>query len=628
MAKFPEAEEKKPEAGAYGVAEVWLKRISDAYNRLELESRTEVRDRAMSYIDGSWSPSGTTYTDLNDGLPAVEDVINATLPELPIPNIEPLSETDEVIIQLCEELLRQTFSPRVGRFESRTKEVLWDEFGWGIGVGKVVWYINRSPKQPISDIERSRQVERAQSEFAEGFELHDDDDHATHIQTHQQTGRQLALAGSPVPPELVQHIQEHAPRLLGTYTEHPRMERVRPSRFLYDPFAEEWEDRAWEAELVTEKIADLQTIPGVKNLTPENIHPNETLKGAEYSLENLPWRDAQIDVWKIHDRRTGKYLIIPAMGFYDTDKAQEYRVKPLLETRWPYPTDIYSIIVTRRNGKESIHGHSTAQLITGVLEEIARVNCDIRTHSKRHRSYKTLGMRGSLDAKGQATLTGDSEFAFLPGQFLATRAEHKPPPIPQVLLERREQLLEGLRKLLGSDAIATATQNLHQQSATEVSAREQFHDSRVDRRQKQVSDYLNEAGMVALELYKKFGKEAISLTISTQQGPDSTVLSPGEIPQKLKLQMDVSSVTATARNAKLAAVAEYYNKLLETQVGDPVKVMEAWGRNVGEKTPSRLFMDYIPEMQPEVGGLAGLPGPPQDGLANANIPFPQQQETA
>jgi len=377
--------EKEDMRGQQGLARAWVRRYNHAVRRLDFEQRDADRAEVISIIEGTrWTTLGAKYVDLNDGLAAFEDVIHATLPELPPPDValdyadegsceecggegvttDPMGQPQpcptcggDGIVPLhtdlkCEAYLRMTFRPDVGNVRSAVEDILWDDFSWGIGWGKIVWRRQpvKTPAQSMDAPDAEDQRIRAAEEIGQVAER-DDDNHAVHIDQHE-ADIETILPEAPERLSLAEHIANHKRLLDQTVLQYPELQRVGTDEIVYDPFARRWKDVAWVAEVATERVADIKKIPGVRNVTEENLPRNEVTPHEDQTDEDLPYDEARVDVIKIHDRRKNRFILLPKRGVGEADE----NVLPLLDVPWPYPNDVYIPIVTRRNGRKSLHG--------------------------------------------------------------------------------------------------------------------------------------------------------------------------------------------------------------------------------------------------------------------------------
>ena len=631
--------EKEDMRGEAGLARGWILRINDAIIRLKFEQRAEKRAKVIDMIEATDWLIGTKYLDLNEGLPAFEDVINATLAEVPPPDVA-LDYADEVVCEVCqgqgnspvpdglaqqqpcpvcggdgltslhtdlkcEAYLRMIFKPHVGNVKGVIEDIEWDDLSWGIGWGKVVWRRDRkkTARESLDAPDAVDQTDRARAEL-EGVEERDDDNHIIHIRQHEadietmvvEDERRLGLS---------EHINQHKMAAEETVFQYPELQRVLPDEMVYDPFARRWKDVTWYAELATERVEDLKRIPGIKNVTEENLPRNQTSEADEASLEDLPYDEARGDVVKIHDRNKGQWIILPLR---QPEPPFDGNVLPLLVTDWPYPNNVYIPIVTRKNGRKSLHGISTLVLCKNTLQEIAKVNRSIRRHVEKHSQYKRAWKRGVLDDKAKKQLADpDKTIVELP-QTAGMGEEIKPPPIPSTLLERLELLMSRLKALLGSSNESTGADNPHEVTATEVSIRAVRYDSKIIRRQGKMGDFLSLVGMFFLEDYRQFGDKPMPLMIETAAGRQIQEFSPADVPTHMRVSFDVTATTGEAKASRMQQQQNFLMQLLASGVGDPRKVLEEWGRSIDIRDPSRLFFDQQPAMMPDQQGQQGQQG--------------------
>jgi len=631
---YSNQEEKAKLRRPAGRAEMWVRRLNDAYERLDIAARKLAHDEGIGILEGrgvgQWKrKDNRTYLDLNDGLPAFEDVVNSSLPAIPTPDVEAELTGDVIVERLCEALLEQTY--RLADVEETTRECLWDNCAWGEAIAKAGWFMQkRHATVQYDDIDQESQVAEAHRELVEGFQIAEGQNHAIHVEVHLADVERIAEVDpqDPILEQLFAHVHEgHMSRMAETVLEHPEMSRVDPGKFLYDPFAEKWADRQWEAELCTERIEAIRGWRGARNITRENLPANETSELRDTPMDNLDYMQARADVWKIHDRLNDTYLIIPARG---DDGSWEEDILPILESQWPYPCDIYESLVMRKTEGGKVRGLPTLELAIPILTELARVNRTMRRHVEKHSQYRRGFPRGTIDAKGKAQL-GDSEKDIFEYPMSAgPGVEIKPPPIPDTLLQRRDQLMQDLRRLLGSDIITQGGDTPHQISATEAAARSGYHDTRSTRAQTKVDRFLSELSYKFLALYKKFydPEEAIPLPIPTPAGVVYIALLPKQIPDRLKIVLDVSSTTVGAKQQRAIERQNYFTSLMQSGLGDIRSIFEDWGRLIDIHEPSRLFADpSVVQARLAGAGQEGQPGAGPAGPGTPSLPAPKSSGT-
>jgi len=652
-------------------AKIWIRRINLAAQLLKFEDRSKARDDALRVITETGTGlSGATYTDLNEGLPNFEDAVLAALPDMPAPDVEldfdasvVCPECDgngaavdeasgqELPCVLCggdgevpaytdlklEAYLRMAFKPHVGCVPAVVEEVLWDESTWGIGWAKAVWRMDFRPsmRAAYEAPDADDQLERAEFEIDEPEER-EDDNHTLHLEQHRLDLERLTN-GNPVDPRISQlqaHIEGyHEPGLEEIVLQFPELQHVPTGSLVYDPFARTWRDVRWYVELVTERVEAVKQAPGVikANVIKENLVPNETAQGKE--LEDLSYDDALVDVLKIYDKANQTWIWLPAKPASGRGAPYDEQVKPILEAPWPYPNDLYIPLVMRRrpvkNSESDIrplHGMSTAVLAEPILKELARINRAMRRHVDRHSAYKHTWPKGRLDTKTKAALNNAEQTIVEMPEGAGPGQEIKPPPIPETLLKRREILQNVLYDILGSDPQSTGAAFPHQITATESSARSVGQDYKVGRRQKHSGDFLSLVAMAFLELYRHFAPSGrkMPVPIDTPSGRQLVEFTPEDVPRGLRVQYDVAGTTPAARATKVQERQNYYTALLGSGVGDPRKIFDAWGRGIGERDPSRLFVDVQPVMDPNDPAAAGAPlaAVPGDGSPETGGPQP------
>ncbi|KKL76773.1 hypothetical protein LCGC14_2041520, partial [marine sediment metagenome] len=361
---------------------MWTQRLERAKRLLCIEIRQKKRDDAFGFIDGTYAEkSFSEKVYLNEALPALEDMILGTLPALPPVLVDARQPKQDEVANMVAALLDQTLNSGLSRALPALIAAEWDEISWGIGFVKSAWHVEdkQSPLTLTKDeayLTPHVQLAMWENDNVELAQVVENDDDFVHLQVHGSI------------PALAEHIAQHTERIGRLKIAHPVIRRVAPQRMLYDPDAEEWLDRDYEAEYITELVSSLQQIPGIKNLIPENCPSTDEFdqENSRYSYmhkhyntqanNSFDFEKTRVGVWHIHDRVNHTYTIIPAVS-------GGARVKPLLERDWPYGAiDIYEKIV-HRPAPEQIHGFTTLHLIRPILDELARTNASIRKHNRR-----------------------------------------------------------------------------------------------------------------------------------------------------------------------------------------------------------------------------------------------------
>ena len=615
-----------------GRAKLWHERIARARKMLHIDDRKRIRDEAMTYINGEYHGSSDKVY-LNEALPAMEDVINGTIPTIPSVDVEARQPDQQLLSDKCSALIDATMESGLVRCYQTAVAVEWDEAGYGIGIASMGWQEEVTPReaQSSSDLDYAApHMARAAEENAspDTAMISEADDHSLHLIAHEEELAALdaAMPGMADTTALKAHTDQHWARVGVARTAHPVARRVDPMRFLYCPDSEQWEERRWEAEECDEYINALRLLPGIKNLNRENCPAIDDTGTNDQERESEAYdkENQQVKVWKIHDRVNRKYVIIP----FDEAEGQQ----PLLEEDWPFGgMELYGAIIHRPK-PDSIHGHATLHLIEPILDELARTNAVIRRHNRRASKYKVL-LANTVHKKDQARMMSDNPVEGVDPAALATSKEFKPPPLPKEITEYRQTLLNELRRVMGTDIMQQGGDTSHQISATEAGLRGGYHDSRLSRRRKQMSSLLGWMARNVILMYRAFIPEGESIPVMIA-GPMGTVvdeLDPATIPEDLMVKLDMSMVTEEGRQQQAQNAQTFVEYLAKLGPGlyDPIEALTYLGEVMKVPNPRRFFtaqgqpggmgMEGGMASQPnlsEPGGQAGLA--PQADLKLAN----------
>ena len=591
-----------------GRAQLWHERIIRATDMLDIEAREDQKNAASKFIDGSYglNPTGDVVY-LNEALPALEDVIFGTIPKIPSVTVEARQLEQEDLADKSAALIDATLDSDLVRAKETLISLEWDDIDYGIGIGRMSWFEEESDSdyRPTTDVDYlAPHVIKAQEENeTEDPKIADTDDHLVHAQVHEEY---LALSPSDA---LRQHALMHWSRIGRKNWAYPVLHRVDPVRFRYDPDAETWSARRWEAELCDELVSDLQKIPGIKNLNKDNCPPidefdNQDLRGRfdnqglrDRIPEEFDYESQRVKVWKIHDRVNEQWVILP---FKDGDM-----IKPILEEDWPFGgMEIYNIIVHRpRNGQ--IHGLSSLRLIQPILVELAKTNSVIRRHNRRASKYKML-LSSELGKSVTKKFNSENASESLPPEALVNSKEFKPPSLPPSILEYRQMLLSELRRILGSDIMSQGGETPRVITASEAQLRGGYQESRLQRRRQHVSSFLSWVARNIILMYRSFAEDEVPVRVMGSQGAEVKTINPSAIPDDLQVSLDIEAVTENKQAQKVAEAQTFAEIVTKLAPGmyDPVQLAIYIGEQMGVPNPEKFFI--LPE---EIGG------PVVDGVA-------------
>lgn len=597
---------------------VWNQRIKRAQEVLRHDELLEKARKGAEYLTGEKITKGQKVY-MPYLTPMLEDSHRRTFPSIPSPRIEERTETVSVFADQIRELVNYvTNAPRTS-FRKTAEQVQWDDDLYGVGFMKTVWRVKHDPLEParVTDpLQLEPQVAKALEENLDPLSARVAEDDLDHVHHRVHMDELAAMAQEdPRNGPLNEHLAAHEAELVTIRREFPVVERVHPLRFVYDT-DESWENRAWEAELVSMRITDMFEMK-YKNLNIENLMPENKGK----FIEN--WEDMTARVWQVHGRRENKYFVVPVN---DTGEGLF-----LFQSDWPYgPLDIYVPVVFHPQDPDVLTGESVVALTMPTLDRLAEVDFFIDRHVKTHASYQALFPSGSLSNDDRAGLNDPNKRRVdLAPEAIMGMKELKPPPIPDTLLQFREILVANLRKITGSDAQDTGEANPHQITASESVRRGASSDARLDTRQEVLGAALAQVSVNFLGLYRKFATKNISIsnTAAIETGaPEFLSIDPSDLPADIYLFFDLKGETDEVRQAEFANAREWGDVVIAH--GYPLDIVqfdEYLGRRAGIRRPEQ-FRQQLAEaggIAPQSPGIpgetsgAGAPGPPE------NLPFLQ-----
>jgi len=585
-----------------GRAKLWHERLTRSDEMLDISAREERAEAGLKYIDGSYAiDTSGNVVYLNEGLPAIEDVIFGTVPGIPSVDVVPRQPEQEDLARKCGALVDGAIESDLVRAKAALVSLEWDDIKYGFGVARMGWHQDEHTwnYRPTGDEDYlAPHVAKAEAEndVPESAELAEEDDHLVHIQLHEQL--LLTLPEGPDKQGMADHNRAHWSRM-GTKTwAHPVINRIDPMRFRYDPDAQSWPQRRWEAELCDEYVYDLQQIPGIKHLTKENCPSLDNVDAEDAARigEEFDYENQRVKVWKIHDRINKRWIILPYQQGTDT--------KPILEDDWPFGAlDIYGRLVHRPIPGQ-LYGLATLHLIGPILHELAKVNAVIRKHLKRAAAYKMLLAR-KVDPRAKKEIeNANKAVAHVDPAALSNAKEFKPPSLPPEVLEYRDLLLTELRRLLGSDIMNQGGETPHAITASEAQLRGSYQESRLLRRQQDVSEFLGWLAYNVILLYRDFADDQLMVRVMGPQGAEITSLSPAAIPDDLLVSVDVEAISPARRQQKMLEASEWTEIVSKIAPGllDPVKTSVMLGDAYNIPNPEGKFL------KPEEQGAMPMPG--------------------
>lgn len=566
-----------------------------------VEARNELADQPVTPPDFIRGPDGEPILD-DDGQPT------------PAP---PGPTWSDIVRQLVD----LTFNSAFSNVPAGAREAQWDDARYGVGFVKTVWHITNDPAEPRIEQDDNRvalEVDHVQEENDSPLEarISDSDIDYVHLEIHRPLLEQLRLAplASPSFVAMRDHVEQHQARLVKIRRERPQLKRVPAYKFVYDTDVE-WDERAWECEERSVRIADMIKW-GWRNINEQNI----VAEVKEGEGNSTPFIDRTAVVYDIHDRTTGERRVISAKG------PEEGRY--LHKGPWPYGSlDIYIPLVFIDFKPEQTHGIAIIEAATDILVELADVDFSIRRHRETHANYKILGPKGAGSDDVKAGLNNpDQRFVDVPVEWLAGFKEYAPPPIPSTLLDDRARLISELRRLLSIDAQDTGAANPHAVSATESFNRAEAKDETDNDRQTIMGEFLSKVAKNFIVLYREFATMDISVKVMGQEGPVWQKIRAQDIPEDLDIYLDITGETEASKALMVTAWTQFIEFLKTTPV--PIKwekVKNVFGRRLGIRHPEDFRADGPegPEhILPSNGAVQpGLAEVPQLGAAQETAPF-------
>ena len=603
---------------------MWRRRIDRAAVALNFGPRGKSAQMAQVYLHGEKYTGRGKKVYLNYMLPILEERNRQTLPDMPHLDIDSHTEGGDALADrlrsLSNLLLTGDNIPERKRFD----ELMWDDAFWGCGIGKVSWLRQESLGDDIiPDDEQLQKIalDKALEENADPMNIRvlRSDIHSIHLNAHQPLLRTMTENDSRWP-TLSINVRDHIANMSVVRSERPLLERVAPDRYVYDPYMP-WEDRAWEAEKKSYRVRQLMFLK-YKNVNVENAPPED--KGME---ESLPYEDKTVLVWEIHDRMDGMMYTIPAKG---PEKALF-----LNKREWDHGSiDIYRPLVLRPTVNDKGYGVATAGEMESILIELAMIDFRIRRHVEAHSSYTMMGVRGTMSPEEKHALKDpDQMFVEMGAEAMAGMKEYKPPSIPSTLLEQRQNLLNELRRVAGTEAQDVGVSNPHVVSATESGRRAGQSDERRGRRGKRMASYLSWVMTTYLAMYKVHGNKRIEVKTVGREGVQYDSINPSVIPSDVKMLVDIEGVTLSGRQAAFTNFMTYTNLVLSLPIPvDHARLADDGGRLLGIAYPEkyRLNDPESPAEQlapPETGGIPGQQsaGVPRTQTGGKTIQFPETQ---
>jgi len=613
-------EDKKREAGQ---VKMWRMRVLRASGKLNISSRVADSKRGDEYLDGTKEDKTRRRIYLRYLPSLLEELHRKTLPAIPVPRVEARSPAASLpavtaeglpgpsLADMSRSLMDLCFNSPYSDVSQVCEQLQWDDDRAGIAIAKTVWYTETEDADPrvIEDENRlGLEVEAAQAENMEPMRAHvtEADADYVHIGVHQPHLDALPWE-APGRMELEAHIREHQARMVIIKRERPRLERVPWWKFVYDPDVS-WDKRGWECEERSVRIQELID-EGYRNINPHNLPPERTEGAAKVGYEECTAR-----IFEIHDRRTGRKLVIPA----DATASEGLF---LYQGEWLYGgIDIYQRFISRTREAERHYGFRTIEMAAPILDELAQVDADIRRHVESHADYK-LGLPPNTPAKVKAQLKNPDARFFDVTPEMQKMWEYAPPPIPETLQNQHDRLWNGLRRVIMVGAEETQAEHAHAVTATESSHRTEVYEGKKENRQERMGKFLANVARNFLALYRQFGSQAVLVRVIGPAGPEYPRLVPADIPDDLDVYLDIAGESDTAKAQKLVFIAGFAAWLATVPIPvDWQKLAERYARRGGIQHPEEFLVGSAQAGMAQPG--SSQPGMPAEQNQGGSVQGP------
>ena len=553
--------------------EIWRGRIARAVRDLHIDQRREVAERVGNYINGTPTPYHTSQKLLEaswaNGIsygqsrvwatgrkgyhnhiflgrlePALRDLHKQTLPGVPTPTVKARNKFGVAHEERARQLLETQFEQNGDEIDTLADDVQWFDDKWGAFIAKVEWETverDASPSQPQAEEVIILQGIHAEEENSDpqNAEIGEDDVDTIHVSMHADGLMQFEY-GSDEHIALDMHMMLHEARLTTIVSERVSVKALPTDQYIHDP-DRSWVKRKWEAELEMASVSDLAA-RGFRNLTLENL----PLLLDPDGYGPVPFEDMMVAVWHIHD-------IANKMSYAISAKPGNSDSLFLEETEWPFDDiEIYRLDKFREFDPNCPYGLATGKQALPLLDEIANVEWHIQRHVARHSNYKTLVPKGANTKQFKADMQNDDkEYADVTPEVAMGVKEHRPPPIPDALLQRRDQLVDDLRRIIGIDAQDMGDDHGHVITATESARRGSATDSTRNDRQKIVAALLSWYAQQSLKMRRKFSTMVSAVKVRTPGGVGYEYVDARELPDAFDMLVDVQSETDQAKSLEM-----------------------------------------------------------------------------
>jgi len=594
----------------------WRARITRHANALRLKDRAARSDALRVYLGRQSDGKDRVHLPYLKAI--LVDMHLRTLPAIPSATCESRTAAGEAYEEQTRAMVDYIFAKRNCRIAKTATALQWDDDFSGIGIGKIQWVIDYSEAdepRTLEDGAIESEMERAAAENMDPSRasISESDVDSVHIKVHEEELRAREGAGLVTDPDtwtIYEHLQEHRNRHTVIKREFGRLSRVPPFNMVYDTDVP-WEERTFEAELRSIKIADMLKW-GYRNVNMTNCPPEARTGQGELIFEEMTAR-----VWEIHDLENDKFIVISCDGPRDG--------LFLHRSRWPYgDVEVYLPLVFNSIGDDQLHGIPVAELLVGILDELARVDFHIRRHAREHADYKLGGPSTANDQGIKAGLSDPNRKYVFEGSPEAWQLmkEIKPPPIPETLLEYRTLLMDSMRRVTATDAQNVAQSFDHQISATESANRQETHELHRGERQEIMSEFLGRVAENMLKMYRSVATQGMAVRIADASEENYRVINPTELPEAIDVIFDIRGESDSGRAEQISAANAYKDFLIQIGQNSPTdweKFRDWYGRRLGVKRPDRF---HAP-VQTAIPGQAPTEEPGSPAVQTTPLQFPK-----
>lgn len=613
-----------PEKTTANRVDMWRRRIEDATKHLMIPERMNWAHEADMFLSGgkevpAKGGAGKTHrVYINYSLPLHEELHRSSIPSMPNPVVEARTKASFASERVTQQFLNYQFDKLADIIIDVIDSGQWDDSKMGAAVFRADWNLQSVEADPTSDISQENidvQTARATAENMGRDAVGNPADPVIatsdldiiHLQLHEQFLPSMDPASAAYA-EMGQHIQEHRARLTEVVEEGVRFERVAGHKYIYDDSAG-WEKRGWECEIKSVRVKFLIE-NGYKNVNPRNAPPED-------ASSTIAYEDKTVRIGEIHDRLNRKEYVIPMDG---------QGVEFLMERPWRYGNlDIYKLVKFHPYSPDQSWGMASMQSMIPILIELAKVDYYAQRHVANHPTPKVLVPKGPGSSNIKKGLKDTSQMIIEVTQEQAAGINiFNPPALPVANDKWRNDLINGLRRVIGLDAQDTGQANPHAVSATESYARSQAGVGRIEDRQKVIVSVLSWLAKMILSLYKNYADKAVEVKINAGRGPEWALIEPRDLPLDVDVSFNIEAVTDKARAENITRVDRVNTFLRTSQIPIDQDRLNVWTlRELGVKRPEQFRIAGEPGPE-NVEGVSGSPG--IEGSSEAPVGTQQNQD--